>query len=478
MCRECGPVNRLKNRIAVDGHNLAPHGRRKVEYVAAQQVPALKRSAACIRRVRGDHHVVAALHAVNFFLIRNRKHCAASDVLKQSAAVCRIVLDLDSQRIRCDYRSLVGSGNRHTVTGRCICSRILCRAGRLCHHRIASRRIETREDHATTGRAHKARCNRVARIVHERVLAVCLRRVHRNRSRVACRIRNRREIGLRRRNNRERLRSLLICRNQSDVASDCRGLIGRELIDMIGLTRLETGEVARCQRRAGHDRKHVSVHIGDRIVARRIRRVDLNLSRAVHSAHGGIHIRRREDHVVQRCLQNKLCGVLRIALHRQAAETRIGRNERATAVPAIKLIICRRCHHRRQGAERCVLQHGLGRRAGNAAVRPADKAHRAPGIRVLFEDMDILEFIAGGKCQRIRRLNLDAAGRRCISARVRRVPTVTDIAGVRGRRNAVKRKELCQRVVLRHCPLLNNDAAERTAARCCVVHLCKGFRNR
>ena len=71
---------------------------------------------------------------------------------------------------------------------------------------------------------------------------------------------------------------------------------------MIGLTRFEAGEVARCQRRAGHDRKHVSVLIGDRIVARRIRRVDLNLSRAVHAAHGGIHIRRREDHVVQRCL--------------------------------------------------------------------------------------------------------------------------------------------------------------------------------
>ena len=399
-------------------------------------------------------------------------------MLKQSAAVCRIVLNLDGQHIRCDYRGLVGRGNRHAVAGSRICSRILCRTGRLCYHRIAPCRIEPREDHATAGRAHKARCNRVARIVHKRVLAVCRRRIHRDRSRVTCRIRNRREIGLRRRNNRERLRSLLICRNRSDEASDCRGLIGRELIDMIGLTRVETGEVARCQRRAGHDRKHVSVLIGDRIVARRIRRVDLNLSRAVHSAHGGIHIRRREDHVVQRCLQDKLCRVLRIALYRQAAEARVGRNKGVSAVPALELIVRRRCHRRCQGIKRCVLQHGLGRRAGNAAVRPADKAHRAPGIRVLFEDMDILEFIAGGKCQRIRRLNLDAAGRRCISACVRRVPTVTDIAGVRGRRNAVKRKELCQRIVLRHCPLLNNDTAERTAARCCVVHLCKGFRNR
>ena len=399
-------------------------------------------------------------------------------MLKQSAAVCRIVLNLDGQHIRCDYRSLVGRGNRHAVARSRIRRRILCRAVRLCHHRVASRRIETREYHATTGRAHKARCNRVARIIHKRVLAVCRRRIHRDRSRVACRIRNRREIGLRRRNNRERLRSLLICRNQSDVASDCRGLIGRELIDMIGLTRVETGEVARCQRRAGHDRTHVSVLIGDRIVARRIRRVDLNLSRAIRTAHGGIHVRRRKDHVVQRCLQDELCGVLRIALHRQAAETRIGRNERATAVPAIKLIICRRCHHRRQGAERCVLQHGLGRRAGNAAVRTADKAHRAPGIRVLFKDMDILEFITGGQGQRIRRLYLCATCQRCVAARICRVPTVTDIAGVRGRRNAVERKEFCQRVVLRHCPLLNNDAAERTAARCCVVHLCKGFRNR
>ena len=258
---------------------------------------------------------------------------------EQATAVCRVIVDLDREGVVCDRSALCRRRNGRAVSRRRIRRRVLCAAIRLCDNRITSRRVKPREDHAAATRAHKARCDRIARIVNERILAVCIRRVDCDRGRVVRGIRHCREVRLCCRNHRERLRSLLIGRNRRNIGSGRRVLVGCELIDMIGLPRTEARKVACRECKSRHCRDHIAVQIRDRIDARGVRRVDSKLSRTVRAADTCVHIRHRKNCVAECGDQDKVRGIACIALHRQTAEVLIRRHEvPGIVIPALELI--------------------------------------------------------------------------------------------------------------------------------------------
>ena len=275
---------------------------------------------------------------------------------EQAAAVCRVVINLDRKVVVCDRSALHRRRNGRAVSRRRIRRRVLCAAVRLCDNRITSRRVKPREDHAAGARTHKARCDRIARVVYKRILAVRIRRIDCNRGRIIRGIRHCREVRLCRRNHRERLRSLLIGRDRGNIGSGCRILIGFQLIDMIGLARAEPRKAACRERKSRHCRDHIAVQICDGIDARGIRRVNPKLSRAVRAADTCVHIRHRKDHIAECGDMDKVRGIARIALHRQTAEVLIRRHEvPGVVIPALELIADVRRDRRCQAAERRIL---------------------------------------------------------------------------------------------------------------------------
>ena len=125
---------------------------------------------------------------------------------------------------------------------------------------------------------------------------------------------------------------------------------------MIGLARAEPRKAACRERESRHRRDHIAVQIRDRIDARGVRRVDPKLSRAVRAADTCVHIRHRKNRVAERCGQDKVRGIARIALHRQTAEVLIRRHEvPGVVIPALELIADVRRDRRCQAAERLIL---------------------------------------------------------------------------------------------------------------------------